>query len=574
MNPHSKIVAALAAFCAARFAFALNPGETVDNFRLLDHQGGSRELYYLSDMKAVVLMAEGSGCDTSRAAVPGLKALRDQYRSQGVEVLMIDSNLADTSAAIVKQATDQGIDIPILLDDTQLIGETLDLRRSGEVLVINPQGWKLAYRGPMSSAGDAVAALVNGQPVKTAKVETPTSGKSCAIAMPERDKKAAHAKISYSKTIAPMLIDNCVTCHRAGGIGPWQMTSYDMIKGFAPMIREVVRTQRMPPWHADPHYQAFSNDRSMSKDEVRTLVHWIEAGAPRGAGGDPLAELQRTWPQWQLGEPDLIVEIPAFEVPATGTIPYQMPSVANPLDHDVWVRAVDFLPGDRTVLHHIIATMGSDAAGIREGGSLGGYVPGAGPMVLPTETGILMKKDAKFFFQMHYTATGKPARDVSRMGIYFRKDAPQYQFRSAVMAKPSLKIPANTKAHTESASRTFDRDIIVYSLLPHSHFRGKASNFVATYPDGTQETLLSVPNYDFNWQTTYELATPKRLPAGTKVTHSTTWDNSSQNKANPDPNREVPWGQQTWDEMLYGVVRFRYVDEAAAPTQTVSRTGE
>ena len=575
MNHRSKLVVAVAAFCAARFAFALSPGETVDNFRLLDHQGGSRELYYLSDMKAVVLMSQGNGCEASRQAVPGLKALRDQYRTQGVEVLLIDSNLPDTSAAIAKAAADQGIDMPILIDDTQLIGEALDLRRSGEVLVINPQGWKLAYRGPLSAgssnyAADAVDALVNAQPVKTAKVEM----KGCAIAMPERDKKQAHAKISYSKTIAPMLIDNCVTCHRPGGIGPWQMSSYDMVKGFAPMIREVVRTQRMPPWHADPHYQAFSNDRSLSKDEAKTLVHWIEAGTPRGTGGDPLAELKRTWPEWALGEPDLVVEIPAFDVPATGTIPYQMPSVANPLDHDVWVRAVDFLPGDRTVLHHIIATMGMDGAGIRDGGSLGGYVPGAGAMVLPQETGVLMKKGAKFFFQMHYTATGKQARDVSRMGLYFRKDTPPYQFRSAVMAKPSLKIPANTKAHTESASRTFDRDVIVYSLLPHSHFRGKASNFIATYPDGTQETLLSVPNYDFNWQTTYELTTPKRLPAGTKVTHSTTWDNSTQNKANPDPNREVPWGQQTWDEMLYGVVRFRYVDEAAAPPETVSRTRE
>ena len=582
MNQRSRLILALGVFCAARSAFALSPGETVDNFRLLDHQGGSRELYYLSDMKAVVLMAHvngGNGCATSRQVVPGLKALRDQYRSQGVEVLLIDSNLPDTQAAVAKEAAALGLDMPILMDDTQLVGEALDLRRNGEVLVINPQGWKLAYRGPLAAgdanyAADAVEALVNAQPVKTAKVESPRPDKRCAIAMPEHDKQAAHAKISYSKSIAPMLIDNCVTCHRQGGIGPWQMSSYDMVKGFAPMIREVVRTQRMPPWHADPHYSAFSNDRSLSKDELKTLVHWIEAGAPRGSGGDPLAELKRTWPEWQLGEPDLIVEIPAFEVPATGTIPYQMPSVANPLDHDVWVRAMDFLPGDRTVLHHIIATMGTDGGGIRDGGSLGGYVPGAGPMVLPQETGVLMKKDAKFFFQMHYTATGKPARDVSRMGVYFRKDSPQYQFRSAVMAKPSLKIPANTKAHTESASRTFDRDVIVYSLLPHSHFRGKASNFVATYPDGTQETLLSVPNYDFNWQTTYELATPKRLPAGTKVTHSTTWDNSTQNKANPDPNREVPWGQQTWDEMLYGVVRFRYVDEAAAPTETVSRTRE
>lgn len=316
MNQRSKLIVAVATFCAARFAFALSPGETVDNFRPLDHQGGSRELHYLSDMKAVVLMSHvasdmGHGCEASRQAVPGLKALRDQYRAQGVEFLLIDSNLPDTSAAIVKEATASGIDMPILIDDTQLIGEALDLKRNGEVLVINPQGWKLAYRGPLAAgnasyAADAVEALVRAQPVKTAKVEAKGG---CAIAMPERDKQQAHAKISYSKTIAPMLIDNCVTCHRTGGIGPWQMSSYDMVKGFAPMIREVVRTERMPPWHADPHYTAFSNDRSLSKDEVKTLVHWIEAGAPRGNGGDPLAELKRTWPEWALGEPDLVVEI-------------------------------------------------------------------------------------------------------------------------------------------------------------------------------------------------------------------------------------------------------------------------
>lgn len=563
------------AFCAARSALALSPGETVDNFRLLDHTGASRELYYLSDMKAVVLMAQGNGCDVTRKAAPALKALRDKYQSQGVEFLLIDSNLADTRAAIAKEAAAHGIDLPILMDDSQLVGESLGLARNGEVLVIDTRGWKLAYRGPLAARGanlatDALESVLHSQPVKVAKADA----KGCAIQMPERARKQAHAKISYEKAIAPMLIDNCVACHRQGGIGPWQMSNYDMIKGFAPMIREVVRTQRMPPWHADPHYTAFSNDRSLSKEEAKTLVHWIEAGAPRGSGGDPLAELKKSWPEWALGEPDLIVEIPPFDVPATGVIPYQMPSVANPLDHDVWVRAVDFLPGDRTVLHHIIATMGLDGGGIRDGGSLGGYVPGAGPMMLPPQTGVLLRKDAKFFFQMHYTVSGKPARDASRMGVYFRKDTPPYQLRSAVLAKPSLKIPANTKAHTESATRAFDKDVLVYSLLPHSHFRGKASSFVATYPDGREEVLLSVPNYDFNWQTTYELAAPKMLPAGTKVTHSTTWDNSTQNKANPDPNRVVPWGQQTWDEMLYGVVRFRYVDEASAPAATVTRTRE
>ena len=558
-------------------ALALNPGDRVDNFRLLDHTGASRELYYLSDMKAVVLVAQGNGCDVVRKSVPELQALRDKYRAQGVELLMINSNLADSRAAIEKEAKAQGIDLPILLDETQIIGESLGLKRNGELLVVNTKGWKVAYRGPLSADGtphaaNALDSVISDTAVKTAQVAAAKGGKGCDLKFPEADRWQAHAKISYEKSIAPMLIDNCVTCHRQGGIGPWQMTSYDMIKGFSPMIREVVRTERMPPWHADPHYNVFSNDRSLSKDEIKTLVHWIEAGSPRGAGSDPLANLKKQWPEWALGEPDLIVEIPAFDVPPTGVIPYQMPMVDNPLDKDVWVRAVDFQPGDRTVLHHIIATMGTTPESVRDGGSLGGYVPGAGPMLLPENTGVQVKKDAKFFFQMHYTVSGKAARDVSRMGLYFRKDAPPFQMRSAVLLNARLKIPANTKAHTESASKTFEHDVIVYNLLPHSHFRGKASNFIATYPDGRQETLLSVPNYDFNWQTTYELKTPKLLPAGTKVTHSTTWDNSTQNKANPDATRVVPWGQQTWDEMLYGVVRFRYVDESEATAPKVSQT--
>lgn len=572
MKHGSKLlgIAATLALCSGAIspALALNPGDRVDNFRLLDHTGISRELYYFSDLKAVVLMAQGNGCDVVRKSLPELQALRDKYRAQGVELLMINSNLSDSRGAIEKTARTQGIDVPILLDETQIIGESLGLKRNGELLIIDTKGWKVAYRGPVSANGtthaaNAIDSILGATPVKNARVEIAKS-KGCDLKFPEAERTQAHGKISYEKTIAPLLIDNCVTCHRQGGIGPWQMTSYDMIRGFSPMIREVVRTERMPPWHADPHYNAFSNDRSLSKEEIKTLVHWIEAGSPRGTGADPLAQLQKQWPEWSLGPPDLIVEIPGFDVPATGVIPYQTPMISNPLDHDVWVRAVDFQPGDRTVLHHIIATMGTTEDSVRDGGSFGGYVPGAGPIVMPENTGVLVPKGSTFFFQMHYTVSGKATRDVSRMGLYFRKDAPPHQMRTVALLNFKLQIPANTKAYTEIASKTFEHDIIVYNLLPHSHFRGKASNFVATYPDGRKEVLLSVPNYDFNWQTTYELRTPKLLPAGTKVTHSTTWDNSTQNKANPDPSRVVPWGRQSWDEMLYGVIRYRYVNESDA----------
>ncbi len=533
---------------------------TVDNFRLTDQQGASHELYYLSDMKAVVLLARGNGCEASQQATATLEGLRARYESQGVTFLLLDSNLADEASreALAKQAKQAGITLPILMDETQLIAESLGFTRNGEVLIANPQGWKVAYRGGVAAVPAALDSILAGAAMKTSKTDVA----GCAIRMPARDRQQAHAQISYEKSIAPLLIDKCVSCHRDGGIGPWQMSSYDMIKGFAPMIREVVRTQRMPPWHADPHYSVFSNDRGLSTEQARTLVHWIEAGAPRGTGADPLLVQKKDWPQWPLGKPDLIVELPVFTVPPTGTIPYQMTKVENPLDHDVWVRAIDWVPGQRSVVHHIIASAGGAE---RKGAvSLNNYVPGVEPLELPPEAGILLPAHATFHFQTHYTSNGKQLTDQTRMGLYFRKDAPKYNFRSLVFANSKLRIPPNTKWHEEQAEQTLKADAIIYTLHPHAHYRGKASRFVAYYPDGKSQTLLNIPAYDFNWQGTYELIEPMRIPAGTRIVYSQWYDNSTQNKANPDANREVTWGEQTWDEMIFGVIRYRNVTEDAA----------
>jgi peroxiredoxin len=533
--------------------------ETVDNFRLTDQQGASHELYYLSDMKAVVLFTVGTDCKGSQWAATQLQGLRAKYEPQGVTFLLLDSNLADESSrdALAKQAKQAGINMPILMDETQLIAESLGFTRNGEALIVNPQGWKVVYRGGFRLVPTWLDSMLGAvaQPVAFSDV-----GASCPIKLPERDRQA-HAQISYEKTIAPLLIDKCVSCHRDGGIGPWQMASYDMIKGFAPMIREVVRTQRMPPWHADPHYSVFSNDRGLSTGQARTLVHWIEAGAPRGTGADPLLSQKKEWPQWPLGKPDLIVELPPFTVPATGTIPYQMTKVENPLDHDVWVRAIDWVPGQRSAVHHIIASAGG--AERRGAVSLNNYVPGVEPLELPPEAGILLPAHATFHFQTHYTSNGKVLTDQTKMGLYFRKDPPKFNFRSLVFANNKLHIPANTKWHEEQAEQTLKADAIIYTLHPHAHYRGKASRFVAYYPDGKTQTLLNIPAYDFNWQGTYELIEPMRMPAGTRIVYSQWYDNSTQNKANPDANRDVTWGEQTWDEMIFGVIRYRNVTEDA-----------
>ena len=552
----------------ATTGFALEEGSRVENFRLMDHQGASHELHYFADAPAIVLMTHSTSCSTMPQSLQSLTSMQTQFSPAGAEFMLINSDLRDRRTTVASSVADA--DLPILLDPTQIIGESLGADTAGETLVVNPRDWTLAYRGDVTGAAQAVAQLVAGDEVSVDS--QPVASADCAVDFPELARRAEHKNISYAKTIAPMLNDNCVSCHREGGIGPWAMSDYNMVRGFSLMIREVVRTQRMPPWHADPHVGEFSNDRSLSDDEIRTLVHWVEAGAPRGEGADLLAENSQSWPIWAMGEPDVIIDIPPEDVPASGVVDYKYKMVTNPLDKDVWVKAAEIIPGDRSVLHHVITSFGElETEGRRAGrlkrgtgGGLGGYVPGAEGKPFPDDTGILLPAGATIEFQMHYTPAGLATTDSSRMGLYLHEEPPEHKLDNMVLLNPRILIPAGAPNHSEVMVRTFDQDVLVYSLLPHAHYRGKASEFVAHLPDGTQETLLSVPRYDFNWQTNYDLKEPRFLPAGTKMVHRTWWDNSARNPANPDATRDVPWGQQSWDEMLFGSVRYRVVEADAA----------
>jgi mono/diheme cytochrome c family protein len=588
---------AIAALMAAQ-ALALQTQERVENFRLMDHQGGSQELYYYSDASAVVFMVQGNGCPIVRNAMPRFKELRDQYADQGVQFFMLNSNLQDNTTTVALEAEEFGYDIPILIDDSQIIGESLGLVRTGEIFVLDPKTWKVTYHGALDDRltyekqkseakehylKDAIDDMLAGKSVDVAS----TDPLGCLINFPEQTARAQHANISYSEEIAPMLADNCVACHREGGIGPWAMSDYNMVRGFSLMIREVVRTKRMPPWHADPAHGQFSNDRSLSPEQTQTLVHWIEAGAPRGEGPDPLAEIDHDWGTWavaepELGEPDYVLDIPASEIPATGVVDYKYHYVQNTIGKDVWVKAAEILPGDRAVLHHVITSYGTlETEGRRKGrlkregqAGLRGYVPGMTSQMFPEGTGVYLPADATIEFQVHYTTNGKATVDESQLGIWVYEEPPEHQVFSMILLNGRIQIPPHAKAHKEFAERVIPKDALVYNLLPHAHFRGKASEFSVVYPDGTEEILLSVPNYDFNWQTTYSLAEPKLIPAGSKIVHTTWWDNSAQNPANPDPTIEVTWGEQSWEEMLFGAILMRFLDEEEVAELKAGQSGE
>ena len=537
----------------------------VDDFQLTDHTRLAQHLYYFNYAPAIVVMTRANGSSFSRAASAQLEKLNAQYKDQGVVVWAIDSTLADSRDAVAAEVKAQGLTVPVLMDEYQLVGESLGVQREGEVFVIDPKTWSITYRGDVAGAGSAVHALLNGGQPGITRASASAAGKP--IAFPERDRAADFAQISYTKTVAPILQEKCVSCHVNGGIGPFAMNSYETIKGFAPMIRETVRTRRMPPYFADPHIGVFKNDQGLTANESKTLVHWIEAGAPRGDGPDPLlANKDRRAPDWpvELGKPDLIVDLPAYKIPATGLIPYENPLIDNPFHENTWLRAIAMRPGDRRVLHHVVSNHvpGPDQpANAIPGGSVGSYTPGAQPQLMADGAGAPVPAGGKLHFQLHYTTMGKETTDVTQVGFYTLKSPPQYIKRSTVISTFALEIPPGEARHQEVAYLTFPADAYLYTLYPHAHYRGYHVELKQLTPDGKEAMLLSLPKYDFNWQRDYDPVTPILVKAGTKLVATWVYDNSNHNPANPDPTRKVRWGEQTPDEMMYFRVNYRWADE-------------
>ena len=564
---------------------AIEPGDKVENFRLLDQKGGSHELFYYDDKKALVFLVQGNGCPFARNAAPRFQELRDIYSDKEVEFFMLNSNLQDDRLSISEEAKEYGYDLNILIDETQIIGESLELSRTGEVFIVNPKNWSVAYIGAIDDRltyenqkkeasehflKDAIDDLLAGEVVAVPRTES----LGCLINFPNKYNKKS---ISYSQQVAPILLENCAVCHRKGGVGPWAMTDYNMVKGFSLMMREVIRTKRMPPWHADPAIGQFSNDRSLNNEEIKTLVHWIEAGAPKGEGADPLLGTAISQSEWaneeELGPPDYVINIPATDIPATGVVDYQYKFVKNTVGKDVWVKAAEVLPGDKAVLHHVITSFGQlETRGPRKGRlkyrdrkGLRGYAPGINSNPYPDGGGVFLPADVAFEFQMHYTPVGRATVDETRMGIWVAEEKPKHEIFTMTILNPRIRIPAGVKEHKESATTVVSKDALLYSVLVHAHYRGKKMVVAAYYPNGTTEVLLSVPNYDFNWQTSYDLEEPKFLPAGTTLIQHQWWDNSAQNLANPDPTVEVTWGDQSFEEMLFGAYLMRDLKEEELP---------
>lgn len=537
----------------------------VENFHLPDHTSRGHELFYYRNSPAIVIITTVNGSDAVRAAAPALRKLGADASRSNVPVFLLNSNPSDERAAIAAEVRSLALDLPVLIDQTQLIGESLGVSREAEAIVINPKTWTIVYRGPISKdlsgadsnsgradyVANVVESLVAGRPVQVTDVKLDTP----EIGFPLRDNASSFARISYSEEIAPILSRNCVACHSEGSIAPFAFDSYEKVKGFAPMIREAVRTDRMPPYDADPHVGKFVNAQNLSAAEQQTLVHWVEAGAPRGDGPDPLKVNAKPAPEWDLGPPDLIVEIPAYTVPASGVVDYQDPVVDNPLTEGRWVRAIQVKPGDRRVVHHVVSD------------GVGNYAVGAETQIYTPGTGTYVEHGRGFRYSMHYTPYGKETVDKTRVGFWFypADKPPEIIRRKVVLTNPAIRIPAGQARHEEVVYLTFPEDATLFAAGPHAHYRGASTLYSILEPGSKEEKpLLATPRFDFNWQRLYDFAEPVKIKAGSKLISRYVFDNSTNNRANPDPTITVTWGEQSWEEMQYDEFHYRWDDETVA----------
>ena len=511
----------------------------------------------------------GTECPLAKLYGPRLQAMAETYRDRGVKFLGINSNVQDSMEDVQAYVAESGITFPLAKDYDRRIALRLGATRTPEVFVVDGLG-EVRYHGRIDDQyqpgiarnqatqhdlRNAIDQLLDGRPVKVSETEPV----GCLISLPKQvnakqaTSKPAGREVTFCNEVVRVLRNNCVECHRAGEIGPFALDEFDEVVGWAEMCLEVIDQGRMPPWHADPQHGLFSNARQMAEEDKRVLRDWVAAGMPYGDAGD-LPEPQRYTKGWRLPDPpDVVLPVAdqPFQVPAEGVVEYQYFVVDPGFTEDKWIRGVEVIPGNRAVVHHCIAfTRPPDGAGFDGFGMLSAYVPGQISSPLPDGYAIRVLAGSKIVFQMHYTPTGTPEEDLTRIGLLFAEpEQVTHEVYAIGGIEQEFEIPPHAAAHAvEATIGRFPKNGELLAIAPHMHLRGKSFELTASLED-QEEVLLKVPQYDFNWQHSYELAQPLSLDSVRRLKFRATFDNSAGNPFNPDPNEYVTWGDQTWQEM-------------------------
>jgi len=543
----------------------LDVPEAAANFRLLDTRGVARDLYYHTELEGIAVLAAGTNLSQIAPLAPLLGELSRTYTSE-IRTWILLSDPLPVRSNVLAQASALGLDFPVLLDSYGLAARSVGLTRVGQVALIRSPDFTVAYRGEVagpdasttagSLLGQAMAGLVDRTPVTF--LRTPALGAPLDhVNEPTPD---------YAREIAPILHEYCVKCHYSGGVAPFALTNHSVAEAWAPSIKHAILSGQMPPWHADPEYGRFANDLSLPGHLKSSLIRWLDAGAPRGNGADPLAELPARqafagWPE-ELGEPDALVRVPVQSIKATGVEPYRYLYAQTPNPTNVWLRAAIIRPSNYKSVHHYLIWLGRIGNnGTPDNSSyqphIAEFVPGYEPRRFPADAGVFLSRSNWLTFNLHYTPNGIETNDQPVLALWYHRSKPTKTWNLAAPLNNVFVIPPGAPDHPVQATWTTpNTPIEIHRLNPHMHLRGKRARFEVRYPNGDRETLLSVPDYDFNWQVGYTLAKPKSIPAGSQIIVSGAFDNSPQNLANPDPTAQVRWGDQSWMEMFAGHIDY------------------
>lgn len=588
-----------AIICASCYAFENDVareqsiGRRVHDFSLIDAKSEMQwSLASESDnAQATILFIAGTQCPVANLYLPVLAQIQEKYKAKNLKIAGINAIGHDTMEDVRNHAREYRIIFPMLKDTDGAVCRSLLASRTTEVILIDARGI-IRYRGRIDDRYerglnkpkatlhylvDAIDSILSDSRVKIPITEVV----GCPIPIKDQASpaKTESSAVTFAEHIAPILWTKCASCHRTGQIGPFSLFEFDEAKHWSTSIREVVVENIMPPWSANPKVGHFKNDRSLSKIEYDLLIRWIDEGCHAG-------DLQQLPPMpvfpsdWVIGTPHQVLTMnDAIEIGATipkGGVPYKYAWAGEDFKEDKWVTAAEVRPGARDVVHHIIVYIvpndvdmgiknnerpatglfdlfGSPFENLQQ---LGAFVPGDQAYVFPKGLARKIPKDSRLLFEIHYTPNGKLQTDRSEVAMIFTDRKPDSEVLGSAALNWSFRIPPRKAAHPVEANYVVEQDMVLLSMNPHMHFRGRSFRYDLVRPDGKKEVLLDVSRYDFNWQSTYVLQEPKRISKDSKIVCKAVFDNSADNPFNPDPSKTVYWGDQTWDEMMLGYFEY------------------
>ncbi len=560
---------ALLSAASLRAADVPKIGDAVGKLKFTDIRSLPRTLDDFGKKKAVVLVFVNTSCPVAQRYLPVLQAMEKDYRAKDVQFVAVNASEEDTIIAMATQSVKFEMEMPFAKDFGGTCAKALGVTRTPEAVVLDAER-RIAYRGRIDDQfrlggvrkeatthelKDAIEAVLAGKKVTTPETEVD----GCLITFPKPRKPR---EVNFAEHVAPILQKHCWECHKAGGASPFELTSYKQASARADSIAEVVSDQRMPPWFASHEFGPFINRRALTEEERTTISDWAKTGAASGDLKKAPAPPLEAKSKWIIGEPDLVLESQEFELPATGDIPYKYAILPHNFAEDTWVQGVQIMSDNPRVLHHANLAHGSLKGGVNAENFVTGYVPGGEPMNLDSGVAYLIPKGSFLGLQIHFVSAGKAEKCKVKVALRFPRETVQTRLRNIQLFDTKFAIPPGAPAHKVTATRTLDTDIIGVGMFSHMHLRGKDMTFIAHAPDGKKETLLIIPNYNFEWQIPYRWEPgKKRFEKDTRLECVAHYDNSPFNPYNPDAKATVRNGPQTHNEMMYGFFFYTHAGE-------------